>query len=208
MSLPFQNVIERQQREMPPRCDDEIISSIPAVDNGDELIDINTAGSQYVKMLQPGAVPFSGDMDHNAGLSHSSFIRKGLMLRLEAAVKNIQTLLARNQLVFMVVEGLRLDSEVDAQMANEHKSTGGCVSFRVFDEEINEFVDMGDHEVFTFSKNLTATQQHNRGSLLTACGYAGLINYPYEWWTFCFGTKYFCYYTGNKIAIYDTKKTV
>ena len=208
MSMSFQKVIEMQQREVPPQHDDEVILSIPVSDNGDELVDINAINNPFVKMLEPNPVPFSGDMSYSAGLPHSSFVRNGLLSRLEAAVKNIRMLLGRSLLVFMVVEGLRLDSEAQPEMHNHHKATGGCISFRVFDEEINEFVDMGDNEVLTYSKNLTSEQQRNRGSLLTACGYAGLINYPYEWWTFCFGTRYFCYYTGNKTAIYDVKNTI
>ena len=201
----FQSIIEKQQREPPPICDDVSVQRIPARDNGEELVDINTSGSTLVRMLPAASTPFSGDLCSSAGLPHSSFIRQVVLKRLEGAVNNLRMILQRPALVFTVVEGIRLKREVEEEMYNYNKSTGGCVSFRVFDDEIDEFVDMGDLEVLTFSKNLTVEQQKNRGALLTACGYAGLINYPYEWWTFCYGTKYYCYYTGNKVAIYDEK---
>ena len=198
----FETIIHRQQSSTPPFFEDITIQSIPVNDNKDELVNINTANSSLVKML-PAAALYPEDMEHSVGLPHSSFIRSGLFQRLEGAVQNLRIFTNRSKLVFMVVEGLRKRSESRDSDENLHKATGGCVSFRVFDEEIDEYVDMGDSEVLTFSKNLTPVQKQNRIHLLSACGIAGLVNYPYEWWTFCFGTRYFAYYTENKVAVYD-----
>jgi hypothetical protein len=198
------NIINRQQTEIPPCIDDQDIRSIRIVECNDPLVDINTCGSSYVRMLPIPTVPFSG-MEYSVGLPHSTFVRKMLLTRLEAAVKNIRMILNRPELVFLVVEGLRVRDETSPDLFNSHKVTGGCVNFRVFDDEISEFVDMCDYEVLTFSNALTSEQRSNRTALLTACCMAGLINYPHEWWTFCFGTQYFCYYTKNSVAIFDEK---
>lgn len=94
-------------------------------------------------------------------------------------------------------------------------STGGCVALRLFDKNSETFLDMGkfgyvwfekleNNEANTFSANLTPEQKANRGLLLTCAGMAGLVNYPYEWWHFSFGDRYFCYYTNNPKAIYGS----
>ena len=108
-------------------------------------------------------------------------------------------------IVFMVFEGLRRKDDFPEQY-HIHKDTGGCVSFRVFDIVSNTFLDMGETNpatmAYTFSKALTDQQRKNRGMLVTAAMMAGLVNYPYEWWTFCFGTQYFSFLTQNQYAIY------
>lgn len=196
----YEHIILRQQSEVPVTYEDPVVMSIPVIENNDELVDINQMRSEYVKMLPRSASAFPSDMDHSVNLGHSSFIRKELFKRLEGAVANLRIILNRPKLVFMVVEGLRKRDETD--VAHPHKATGGCVSFRIADDEVDEFVDMGDCEVLTFSRNLTQSQIQNRTALLTACGIAGLVNCPNEWWTFCFGTRYFSYYTNNKTAVY------
>lgn len=94
-------------------------------------------------------------------------------------------------------------------------ATGGCVALRLFNDDKNEFLDMGkfgylwfpenkNDESNTFSANLTKEQIQNRLLLLNVATMAGLVNYPYEWWHFSFGDRYFCYYTKNKTAIYSS----
>ena len=94
-------------------------------------------------------------------------------------------------------------------------STGGCVDIRLFNDDANEFLDMGkfgflwypekvNNQSNTFSANLTEVQKSNRHLLLSAATMSGLVNYPYEWWHFSFGDRYFCYYTGNATAIYGS----
>lgn len=88
-------------------------------------------------------------------------------------------------------------------------ASGGAVDIRLYDDSNMEFIDMGDFgfwnnnkQTHTFSVNLTETQKSNRHLLLSAASISGLVNYPYEWWHFSYGDKYFCYYTGNPVSIY------
>jgi D-alanyl-D-alanine dipeptidase len=91
-------------------------------------------------------------------------------------------------------------------------STGANVSIRLMNLETLSFIDMGqfgllwgdNKEANTFSANLTEEQKMNRGHLITCAAIAGLVNYPYEWWHFSFGDRYFCYYTNNKSAVHGT----
>ena len=92
-------------------------------------------------------------------------------------------------------------------------ATGACVSVRLFDKETSTFLDMGkfgfnwfpgrvNNEANTFCALLSDEQKNNRRILLEAGSFAGLVNYPYEWWHFSFGDRYFSYYTQNKVAIH------
>lgn len=214
------SIIEKQQKN-PVSLDSELVTSIPVRECGDTLVDVNAIKNEFVRMLPVPDCPMQ-DLDHNAGLSHSSHMRTQLFLRLEAAAKNFNLLYNRNpknsqdRIVFMVFEGLRsLTDSINTsvftpnQLLNNAKSSGGFVSFRVFNDTTNEFLDMGEMQsedvsrtYMTFSKHLTHEQQKNRTMLLEACAIAGMVNYPLEWWTFCFGTQYYAYYTDNKFAIY------
>lgn len=93
--------------------------------------------------------------------------------------------------------------------------TGASVAVRLFDTASETFLDMGkfgymwfkkleNNEANTYSANLSPEQKSNRALLLTCASMAGLINYPYEWWNFSFGDRYFCYYTNNPRAIYGS----
>lgn len=92
-------------------------------------------------------------------------------------------------------------------------ATGACVDLRLFDKSKEEFLDCGlfgfawfenhkNNQAFTFSANLTDEQKRNRSLLLTCAAMSGLVNYPYEWWHFSFGDRYFCYYTQNRTAVH------
>ena len=76
---------------------------------------------------------------------------------------------------------------------------------------INEMelaIDVGKGESEEYSehartdyKNITQEQKRNRNFLKKLFEDAGFINYPYEWWHWSYGDKYWGFVTGNK-AIY------
>ena len=213
----MESVLLRQQSDRPILYDDPNVTCICIKDVNDKFIDIETVKSEYVKMLPSPSSPFQS-IDCSAGLEHSSLIRSLLFERLEAAAKNFNMIFKTEQFVFMVSEGLRTIEDSTALesrgeevceeegFVNTHKATGGVVSFRVYDKTKGEFLDIGESEHLTFSNNLTSEQQKNRQMLLHACDMAGLVNYSLEWWTFCFGTQYYSYYTQNKFAIFPVVK--
>ena len=91
-------------------------------------------------------------------------------------------------------------------------STGGCVDIRLFDDDNNTFLDLGKFGLFwgvneqahMFCANLTDEQKENRRMLLTASAMAGLVNYPYEWWHFSYGDKFYAYCAEEDHAIYKS----
>jgi hypothetical protein len=195
----------------PALYDDPKVTAIPIKNIDIPFVDLMKIKNDHVKMLPSMCIPFSG-IHNNAGLPHSSYIRKPLLHRLEAAAQNFNLMYnekktEKSKIVFMVFEGLRTNEDCENAempfMINSHKATGGVVSFRVYDETYEEFVDMGDMLDLTFSNMLTHEQKRNREMLLYSCGIAGLVNYPLEWWTFCFGTQYYSYQTSNEFAIFS-----
>jgi D-alanyl-D-alanine dipeptidase len=91
-------------------------------------------------------------------------------------------------------------------------STGACVDIRLFDEDKKEFLDMGkfgliwglNEQAHMFCAGLTEKQKENRHLLLTAASIAGLMNYPYEWWHFSYGDKYYAYCTEEEYAFFKS----
>ena len=52
------------------------------------------------------------------------------------------------------------------------------------------------------ARNLTVLQKRNREILHRAMASAGFVNYPLEWWHFCYGDKMYAAYKFEKKAIY------
>jgi D-alanyl-D-alanine dipeptidase len=54
----------------------------------------------------------------------------------------------------------------------------------------------------TRAAGLSSAAQHNRQILTAALTTAGLVNYPFEWWHWSYGDKYWAYQTGAAEAKY------
>jgi len=232
-------LIEKQQEDKNvPTYFDNRIQSIPVKDSGEELVDLFQKKGGGVKMLNTPEIPFS-DPTLNVGFKCSSFVRKSLYDRLEALAYFLKKFSKNPNLSVAVYEGLRdmdtqkklfesCEDELTLKYTDLSKkeiseltektvakvsphSTGACVDLRVFDEEKQEFLDMGkfgyywgdNPQAFTFCVGLYEEQKKNRHLLLSSAATAGLVNYPLEWWHFSFGDQYFAYYTENKYAIYN-----
>lgn len=85
--------------------------------------------------------------------------------------------------------------------------TGGAIDLCLCDKNGKEF-DMGTDylskspEIKTFSKNISPLQKENRKILYDALASAGFINYPNEWWHYCFGDKMWAAYSKKKTCFY------
>jgi D-alanyl-D-alanine dipeptidase len=73
-------------------------------------------------------------------------------------------------------------------------------------------VDMGStqnetgEKVHTFSKKITEKQKENRSILYKAMTEAGFVNYPLEWWHYCYGDRMWAAYTEKSEAFYGPIK--
>lgn len=57
-------------------------------------------------------------------------------------------------------------------------------------------------EIKTLSKNITPSQAKNRKILCDIMKKEGFVNYPNEWWHFCYGDRMWAAYSKKKNAIY------
>ena len=85
-------------------------------------------------------------------------------------------------------------------------ATGGAVDVILYycGKEIDcgsEYLDFSSVTP-TWSKGLNRQQQCCRFILYNAMTQAGFINYPLEWWHFCYGDKMYAAYKFEKKAIY------
>lgn len=85
--------------------------------------------------------------------------------------------------------------------------TGGAVDLTLTDAEghlldMGNWFEHGDSACLDYD-NLTNEQQSNRGILSELMLSLGFVNYPYEWWHWSYGDKYWGY-VKNCDAVYDT----
>jgi D-alanyl-D-alanine dipeptidase len=88
--------------------------------------------------------------------------------------------------------------------------TGGAVDISLCDKNGVEF-DMGTPYVSTDQKAKTKSKVHkiakdNRDLLCHVMKQNGFINYPNEWWHFCYGDRMWAAYTGKKTCFYGLTK--
>ena len=85
-------------------------------------------------------------------------------------------------------------------------STGGAVDVTLF--YCGKEMDCGSSyleftaKTPTWSKELSYCQKHNRFILYNAMTQAGFVNYPLEWWHYCYGDKMYAAYKFEKQAFY------
>lgn len=89
--------------------------------------------------------------------------------------------------------------------------TGGAVDVTLIDKKGNE-LDMGcaydedekssNGACHSYFDELNSTQQLNRKQLFDAMTQAGFINYPFEWWHWSFGDRYWAFMSEKSSAIF------
>ena len=130
-------------------------------------------------------------------------------------LNNAQSVLPPN-FDLKVVSGFRSDTEQHVlqqkfpdskKVATESgHSTGGAVDVTL--HYCGKEIDCGGQYLTftsstpTWSKELNQQQRHYRFILYKAMTEAGFINYPLEWWHFCYGDKMYAAYKFEKKAIY------
>ena len=135
--------------------------------------------------------------------------------RVAAMLENVQRALPPH-FALKVASGFRSETEQLAlrkKFGNKQRvaadsghTTGGAVDVMLF--YCGKEVDCGsDYLTFTpqtptWSNTLNRSQQRNRFILYNAMTQAGFVNYPLEWWHFCYGDKMYAAYKLEKKAFY------
>lgn len=98
-------------------------------------------------------------------------------------------------------------NRISAKVGGSGHQTGGAVDLTLCDENGHP-LDMGtlylEHNAKTVTDcpDISEEQCRNRQILLDAMQKAGFINYPSEWWHFCYGDKMWAAYARKPYAIY------
>ncbi len=100
---------------------------------------------------------------------------------------------------------------LDGRINTPPHSTGGAVDVTLVDES-GKHLDMGMHPFdwqecppeicVTACSDISVEAQKNRRILLDAMLAAGFVNYPYEFWHFSFGDRYWAHYSGKTASLY------
>ena len=139
------------------------------------------------------------------------WVRKRVAAMLENAQRALPT-----HFEIKVVSGFRNETEQLAlreKFGNKQRvaadsghTTGGAVDVTLF--YCGKEVDCGNKylnftpQTPTWSNALNRSQQRNRFILYNAMTQAGFVNYPLEWWHFCYGDKMYAAYKFEKKAFY------
>lgn len=94
-------------------------------------------------------------------------------------------------------------------------STGGAIDVYLIDIKTNNPVDMGIHpkdwmldttgEISKTNSSLISKEaKKNRKIMCDILEKVGFVNYPFEYWHFSFGDKYWAYIKGFNFAIYNS----
>lgn len=85
--------------------------------------------------------------------------------------------------------------------------TGGAIDITLLDKNGKE-LDMGSNylehipQTKTYCKDLTDIQRKNRNYLLEKMKKLDFVNFPTEWWHYCYGDKMWAAYKNKKKCIY------
>jgi len=112
-------------------------------------------------------------------------------------------------------EEKELIKAVDKRVANPHSffvcghQTGGAIDLTLCDKNGNN-LDMGtdylefNNSTKTNNSELSEAVRKNRMKLLDAMKSQGFVNYPGEWWHFCYGDAMWAAYTMRRKAIFGS----
>lgn len=120
--------------------------------------------------------------------------------------------LTHEELFNKTVETVSPIKNIDGSVNIPAHGVGGAVDIKVFFDN-GEEVSMGkfpeeditiDPGTFkTFSHKVSKEQQENRKTLCQVMEKAGFVNYPYEWWHYSYGDRYWAFLKNKEYAIYD-----
>ncbi|MEK6871720.1 MAG: M15 family metallopeptidase [Nanoarchaeota archaeon] len=147
------------------------------------------------------------------------FLHPSYRLKITDGFKSLET---QKKLYAMVFDDIKsnnpewsvekIKKEVDKWVANPltvpPHTTGGAVDVTLVTPSGKE-MDMGttlnaiSEKCFTFCKDISQQAQNNRALLINVMKKVGFVNYPGEWWHWCYGDRMWAYYTKNSYALYE-----
>ncbi len=211
-----------------PRINDITITSMPVIDSSEVLVSV--LGLNRVYLLSQTNLEFK-TID---GDSSNPIIRQSIKTQLEKVIEKLDTKygilfiegyrrydyqkalfqdrvaeIIKNDKVSITKAKIKASQFVsDPDIYSPHV-TGGAIDLGILHLESMELLDMGnnftyDDSAMLYHPNLTKDQKQNRQMLVDLMTGAGFVNYPYEWWHWSYGDKYWAYVSDKSKAIYDS----
>lgn len=127
-------------------------------------------------------------------------------------MRNRQMLILQSQNPHLSTEQIALKANKRVSSVGGGHQTGGAVDLTLCDSngrplEMGTAYDEFNAYTPTLAKGISPLANKNRRILLKYMQQEGFINYPNEWWHFCFGDKMWAAYSHRKYAIYDVIAT-
>jgi len=211
---------------------DSRILNNQVIDNGEQLENILDIPNIYL----PSQTNIEEEKRKDMCDSKTPYLRKTVKEKLKRAVKNLPKgygILLREayrnyevQMEWFLKRYLKLHQKypelkqddvykesvkyaTDPDVYSPHV-TGGAIDLALLDEN-KKLLDVGqwieDKDTKNFDcKGLNKEQRKNRNLLKGVMEEQGFVNYPYEWWHYSYGDKYWGY-VNKTHAIYDSIKT-
>ncbi|MBX9447225.1 M15 family metallopeptidase [Dickeya chrysanthemi] len=122
--------------------------------------------------------------------------------------------LAAEYLTLSHEELVRLTSEFVAPPNVAGHPTGGaidlllCLSGKICDmgSEYDMDIASSNGKCMSFCENISEKAQKNRNIMFSVLSANGFVNYPFEWWHWSYGDKYWAAMTNAQFALYDYVK--
>lgn len=204
-----------------------LMKTIPAKECGEKLVSLRNYSEEIVIEIDSMSKKYEALEEDECYVRESvakmlveaqSFLPIGFRLKIFDGYRSLETQQKIYNSVYLELKEKnlgwdeeKLSSEVENWVANPKAipphSTGGAVDVTIVDEE-GEELDMGSQtnsiseNSITDAKNISAEARENREMLIEIMTKAGFVNYPGEWWHWCYGDRMWAYFAKKSYAIY------
>lgn len=195
-----------------------VVNSIKICENGDTLVNITQNHDLFLDAKLNNPVYLRHNV-YKKILQAQKMLPDNYYLKIFSAFRSLDEQKQRwnkkyneikNQ--FPNLSPAEITIKTKAFCANPHfgfggHQTGGAVDIGLCDKNGNDW-DMGtNYSVINkktpmYAKHLTPEQKHNRKLLRHAMMSQGFINYPNEWWHWCWGDRMWAAYSNKKNCFY------
>ena len=183
-----------------------IVNAVKIEENGEEMVDIRQI---------PGIF-----LSENLSARRNVYLRRGVAEKLGAVLKmlpqgvhlKIYSAFAQNRARYPDADEAEITLKTKAKCADPRKGfgghqTGGAIDLSLCDAAGND-LDMGtaygkfNRCTPTACSDVSPSIKENRLLLLRAMQSVGFVNYPQEWWHYCYGDRMWAAYTQKNKCFY------
>lgn len=197
----------------------KIINSVKVVDNGEELVKINTSKIYLDKKMEEENAILRESVCDKLNKVAIKLEKSNYFLKIFDAYRSYENQkkswenrlreTKRDNPNLTEEEIERITSLKVAKPTKGHggHQTGGAVDLTIINAEGKE-LDMGtqyeeySEKTITHSKFITEEQMKNRKLLEQLLKEEGFVNFPGEWWHYCYGDKMWAAYQGKRTCQY------